>query len=61
MSYTSILNTVGRTPLVKLNKINSNPNANILAKLEGQNPSGSIKDRVALYMIEDEMNSLPTK
>ena len=48
----SILETIGNTPLVELRKINSNPRVKIFAKLEGQNPGGSIKDRVALAMIE---------
>jgi len=43
---------VGNTPIVELNHINPNPNVTIYAKLEGQNPSGSIKDRIALNMIE---------
>ena len=48
----SILNTIGNTPLVKLQKISPNPRVNIFAKLEGQNPTGSIKDRIALAMVE---------
>lgn len=47
----SILSAIGNTPLVELNRINPNPNVRILAKLEGNNPGGSIKDRPALYMI----------
>ncbi len=52
MIYDNILQTIGGTPLVKINKLNPNPNANIFAKIEGMNPSGSIKDRIALKMIE---------
>jgi cysteine synthase len=48
----NILDTIGNTPLIKLGKINSNSRINIFAKLEGQNPSGSIKDRIALAMVE---------
>jgi cysteine synthase B len=52
MIYDDILQTIGDTPLVKINKLNTNPNVNIFAKIEGMNPSGSIKDRIALKMIE---------
>jgi len=48
----SILHTIGNTPLVKIEKLNPNPRVNIFAKMEGCNPSGSIKDRIALAMIE---------
>jgi S-sulfo-L-cysteine synthase (O-acetyl-L-serine-dependent) len=47
-----ILQTIGNTPLVKINKLNSNSNITIYAKVEGFNPTGSIKDRIALKMIE---------
>lgn len=47
----SIIDLVGNTPLVKLNKLNSNPKVQIYAKLEGNNPGGSVKDRAALNMI----------
>ncbi len=43
---------VGGTPLVELSRINSNPKVRILAKLEGNNPGGSVKDRPALYMLD---------
>ena len=52
MLYQNVLEQIGNTPLVKLNKLNSNPNVEIYAKLEGQNPGGSVKDRIALLMIE---------
>lgn len=52
MMYKNILETIGNTPLVKINKLNPNPKVNIYAKIEGANPGGSIKDRVALKMIE---------
>jgi cysteine synthase B len=47
-----ILQTIGNTPLVKINKLNPNKNTTIYAKVEGFNPTGSIKDRIALSMIE---------
>ncbi len=50
--FENILQTIGNTPLVKINKLNPNWNANIWAKVEGFNPSGSIKDRIAISMIE---------
>jgi len=50
---TTIIDTIGNTPLVEISKINPNPKVKIYAKLEGFNPSGSMKDRVALAMIED--------
>ena len=48
----SILQLIGNTPLVKIRNLNPNPRVTILAKLEGFNPTGSIKDRIALRMIE---------
>ncbi|MFW5734721.1 MAG: cysteine synthase [Oceanidesulfovibrio sp.] len=47
-----VLQAIGNTPLVTINRMNPNPRVKILAKLEGKNPGGSIKDRVALAMIE---------
>jgi len=47
----SILQCIGNTPITTID-INPNPNVTLYAKLEGNNPSGSIKDRIALYMIE---------
>lgn len=51
--YSNILETVGSTPLVKLNKVTEGLKPTILAKVEAFNPGGSIKDRPALTMIED--------
>lgn len=51
--YNSILSQIGGTPLVPINRLNSNKDVEILAKLEFFNPAGSIKDRPALYMIEE--------
>ncbi|MFH0768177.1 MAG: cysteine synthase family protein [Chloroflexota bacterium] len=47
-----ILQTIGNTPIVRINKLNPNKNTTIYAKLEGLNPTGSIKDRIALSMIQ---------
>ncbi len=49
----SILETIGSTPMVRINRLCPNPNVNIYAKLEGFNPTGSIKDRIAVKMITD--------
>jgi len=51
MIYQNILEAIGNTPLIKINKLNSNNKVAIYAKLEGQNPGGSIKDRIGLAMI----------
>jgi len=48
----TILDTIGNTPLVRLDSFSPKPGVNVMAKLEGTNPSGSIKDRPALRMIE---------
>jgi len=48
----SIFSAIGNTPLVALKNLNGNPRVNILAKLEGNNPGGSVKDRPACYMIK---------
>jgi cystathionine beta-synthase len=53
----SILETIGNTPLVKLNKITSEIDALVLAKVESFNPGNSVKDRMALKMIEDAEKS----
>ncbi|MCL1853094.1 MAG: PLP-dependent cysteine synthase family protein [Peptococcaceae bacterium] len=50
--YNNILEAIGNTPLVKINRMNPNPHVQLFAKLEGFNPTGSIKDRIALKMIE---------
>ncbi len=47
----SIINLIGNTPLVKLKQVSANPKVEIYAKLEGQNPGGSVKDRAAYGMI----------
>ncbi|MBI5641830.1 MAG: cysteine synthase family protein [Nitrospirae bacterium] len=48
-----ILDCIGNTPLVKLEVINIHPEVTVLAKLEGNNPGGSVKDRIAYYMVRD--------
>lgn len=47
-----ILDCIGNTPLVEIEAINPNPAVKLYAKLEGNNPGGSVKDRIALYMID---------
>ncbi|WP_220199336.1 PLP-dependent cysteine synthase family protein [Ktedonospora formicarum] len=53
MRYGNILETIGNTPLVELKSFCPHPGVAIYAKLEGSNPTGSVKDRVALRMIEE--------
>lgn len=50
-----VLDTIGNTPLVELKKLNPNPAVKIFAKLEGNNPGGSVKDRPAYYMIKSAL------
>jgi len=50
--YSSILDLIGNTPMVELRSLSPRPGVHIYAKLEGQNPTGSVKDRIAKYMIE---------
>src|SRR5947207_6164306 len=60
--YNDIVETVGRTPLVKLNKVSAGVPATILLKCEFFNPLGSVKDRIGMSMIEDaEKRGLITK
>ncbi len=51
--YESILDAVGHTPLVAIPRMSPNPRVRIYAKLEMYNPTGSVKDRVARYLVED--------
>ena len=53
----NILQCIGATPMVRINKLSPNPDVNIYAKLEGFNPSGSIKDRIALRMLQAALES----
>src|ERR1700758_2027635 len=60
--YNNIIETVGRTPLVKLNKVTNGAPATILLKCEFFNPLGSVKDRIGMAMIEDaEKSGMLTK
>ena len=57
--YNNILETIGNTPLVKINRMNEDIKALVLAKIETTNPGNSVKDRMALKMVEDaEANGL---
>jgi cysteine synthase B len=52
-----VLECIGNTPLVRIEGLNPNPSVELYAKLEGNNPGGSVKDRIALFMVrraEDE-------
>ena len=49
----NVLELVGQTPIVRLNRLNPHPQVEIYVKLEYFNPGGSVKDRIALAMIED--------
>jgi cysteine synthase B len=51
MVYENILQKIGNTPLIRINELNPNKKVAIYAKIEGDNPTGSIKDRIALEMI----------
>lgn len=50
--FNSLVESVGRTPLIGLQKLSPAPNVRLWAKMEDRNPTGSVKDRAALYMIE---------
>ena len=52
MRYDSLLDSVGRTPLVGLPRLSPSPDVRLWAKLEDRNPTGSVKDRAAFYMVE---------
>ncbi|MEI7593917.1 MAG: PLP-dependent cysteine synthase family protein [Actinomycetes bacterium] len=49
--YTSVLEMIGNTPMIDVSELSPNPRVRILGKMEGQNPAGSVKDRIALNMI----------
>ena len=51
--YPTIESTIGQTPLVRLQRMLKNPYSVVLAKLEGNNPAGSVKDRPAMSMIRE--------
>ena len=50
--YSSLIDAIGHTPLVEIARFNPNPKVHLLVKLEGANPTGSVKDRVARYLID---------
>ena len=50
--YSSVLELIGSTPVVDVSALSPNPRVTILAKLEGRNPAGSVKDRVALSLVD---------
>ncbi|WP_420148886.1 cysteine synthase CysM [Spirosoma sp.] len=52
----TLLDLVGNTPLVELNRLNPNPNVRVYGKLEGNNPGGSVKDRAAISMIQGALS-----
>lgn len=51
--YKNVLETIGKTPLVQINKLTQGTNATVVAKLEARNPGGSVKDRICLSMIAE--------
>ena len=51
--HASVIDMIGNTPMVDVSALSPNPNVRILAKMEGQNPAGSVKDRIAKAMIEE--------
>jgi len=51
--FNSVLDLIGNTPMVDISRLSPNPRVRLLAKLEGQNPAGSVKDRIAKKMIEE--------
>ncbi len=52
MIYENILDSIGNTPLITINRLNTNKNVTVVGKLESRNPGGSVKERIALSMIE---------
>ena len=51
--YSSVLEMIGNTPIVDVSQLSPHPDVRLLAKMEGQNPAGSVKDRIALSMISE--------
>ena len=51
--FKNILETIGNTPLIKLNKTTESVNSDVFVKVESFNPGNSVKDRMAVKMIED--------
>ena len=50
--YASVLDLIGNTPVVDISALSPKPNVSIFAKLEGRNPAGSVKDRVARSLVD---------
>jgi cysteine synthase B len=50
--YASVLELIGNTPIIDVSVLSPKPNVTILMKLEGRNPAGSVKDRIALSLVE---------
>ena len=50
--HRSVLDLIGNTPIIDVSELTTNPRVRLLAKLEGQNPAGSVKDRSARSMID---------
>jgi [CysO sulfur-carrier protein]-thiocarboxylate-dependent cysteine synthase len=57
MKFRSVVDMIGNTPLVDISVMSPRPGVEIWAKLEGQNPTGSVKDRIAKFMIEEAERS----
>ena len=53
----SVLDAIGNTPVIEIRRLNTNPTVKVLAKFEGANPGGSVKDRPAYYMIKEAERS----
>ncbi|MBT0160609.1 pyridoxal-phosphate dependent enzyme, partial [Candidatus Bathyarchaeota archaeon A05DMB-2] len=51
--HNNVLETIGKTPLIRLNRLTKGLKCTVLAKLESRNPGGSVKDRICLSMIEE--------
>jgi cysteine synthase B len=51
--HESVLELIGNTPIVNVSALSPKPNVKIWAKLEGRNPAGSVKDRVAISLVEE--------
>ena len=60
MRANDILDAIGNTPLVGIPRMSPKPGVRLWAKLEGQNPTGSLKDRIAKRMIEEAEHGVPT-
>src|SRR3989337_1178641 len=62
MLYKTLIDAIGNTPMVEIKRVSANQGVKIYAKLEGFNPTGSVKDRIAKYMVEQaEKDGLLTK